>query len=93
VGLCDQLSRIEVSPLRGAVAAAPAHDTGVTVNPELIEHLLADAASGRWLQSPAAPVGIVLGDRRTEQADSAVATASAVRRRRISPVVACSGTA
>jgi len=45
----DQLSRIEVGPLRGKALreaiAAPARDAGVAVEPELIERLLADAAS------------------------------------------------
>jgi WD40 repeat protein len=44
-----QLSRVEVSPLRGellrAAIAAPAGAVGVTVEPELTERLLADAAS------------------------------------------------
>jgi WD40 repeat protein len=45
----DQLSRIEVAPLRGQLLreaiAMPARDAGVDVEPELIERLLADAAS------------------------------------------------
>jgi WD40 repeat protein len=45
----DQLLRIEVSPLRGQALRdaieAPARDAGVMVEPELIERLLADAAS------------------------------------------------
>src|SRR6185503_14990882 len=45
----EQLSRIEVGPLRGEALreaiAAPARDAGVDVDPELIERLLADAAS------------------------------------------------
>ncbi|HEX4451316.1 MAG TPA: CHAT domain-containing protein, partial [Kofleriaceae bacterium] len=44
-----KLSRIEVSPLRGEalyeVIAAPARAVGVTVEPELIVQLIADAAS------------------------------------------------
>jgi WD40 repeat protein len=44
-----QLSRIEVSPLHGEslreAIAAPASSVGVTVEPELIERLVADAAS------------------------------------------------
>lgn len=44
-----QLSRVEVSPLRGEALreaiAAPAHAVGVAVEPELIERLVADAAS------------------------------------------------
>jgi hypothetical protein len=45
----DQLSRIEVGPLRGEALreaiASPARAAGVDVDPELIERLLADAAS------------------------------------------------
>jgi hypothetical protein len=44
-----RLSRIDVSPLRGdalrEAIAAPAYEVGVLVQPELIERLLADAAS------------------------------------------------
>lgn len=45
----EQLSRVEVSPLRGdalrEAITGPAHDVGVDVDPELVERLLADAAS------------------------------------------------
>jgi hypothetical protein len=45
---CGQLSRVEVSPLRGdalrQAIAAPAHTVGVAVERELIERLVADAA-------------------------------------------------
>jgi hypothetical protein len=44
-----QLSRVDVTPLRGTALreaiAAPAEGVGVTVEPELIERLVADAAS------------------------------------------------
>jgi WD40 repeat protein len=46
---CGQLSRVEVSPLRGEALrkaiTAPAHTVGVAVESELIERLVADAAS------------------------------------------------
>ena len=54
-----QLARVEVSPLRDEALreaiAAPARAVGVTVQPALIERLVADAASERALRhAPAA---------------------------------------
>ncbi|HEX7840729.1 MAG TPA: hypothetical protein VF469_24800, partial [Kofleriaceae bacterium] len=67
----DPLSRIEVSPLRGQalreVIAAPARDAGVEVEPELIERLLADAASEPGILPLLQETLVQLWDKRVDQ--------------------------
>jgi tetratricopeptide (TPR) repeat protein len=67
----DQLSRIEVGPLRGQALrdaiAAPASDAGVVVEPELIERLLADAAAEPGILPLLQETLIQLWDARTDQ--------------------------
>jgi hypothetical protein len=66
-----QLSHIEVSPLRGEALreaiAAPAHEIGVEVEPELVERLLADAASEPGILPLLQETLVQLWDKRTEQ--------------------------
>jgi WD40 repeat protein len=66
-----QLSRVEVSPLRGEglceAIVAPARDLGVAVEPELIERLLADAASEPGILPLLQETLVQLWDKRTDQ--------------------------
>jgi WD40 repeat protein len=66
-----QLSRVEVSPLRGeslrAAIAEPASAAGVTVEPELIERLVADAASEPGILPLLQETLVQLWDARTDQ--------------------------
>jgi hypothetical protein len=67
----DQLSRIEVSPLRGQALreaiAVPARDAGVAVEPELIERLLADAAAEPGILPLLQETMVQLWDARADQ--------------------------
>ena len=66
-----QLSHLEVSPLRGEALreaiAAPAHEIGVEVEPELVERLLADAASEPGILPLLQETLVQLWDKRTDQ--------------------------
>jgi CHAT domain len=66
-----QLSRIEMSPLRGEALreaiSAPAGDVGVLVEPELIERLLADAASEPGILPLLQETLVQLWDQRADQ--------------------------
>ncbi|HEX4418322.1 MAG TPA: CHAT domain-containing protein [Kofleriaceae bacterium] len=66
-----KLSRIEVSPLRGEALreaiTAPAHAVGVTVDPELTERLLADAAAEPGILPLLQETMVQLWDARTDQ--------------------------
>jgi hypothetical protein len=66
-----QLSHIEVSPLRGEALreaiATPAHEIGVEVEPELVERLLADAASEPGILPLLQETLVQLWDKRTDQ--------------------------
>jgi hypothetical protein len=68
----EQLSRIEVGPLRGQLLrdaiAVPARDVGVRVDPELIERLLADAASEPGVLPLLQETMVHLWEKRADQA-------------------------
>ena len=68
---CGQLSRVEVSPLRGEALreaiAAPARDVGVAIEPELIERLVADAACEPGILPLLQDTMVQLWDVRVEQ--------------------------
>ena len=66
-----QLSRVEVSPLRSEALrkaiAAPAHAAGVAVEPELVERLVADAASEPGILPLLQETLVQLWDKRVNQ--------------------------
>ncbi len=68
----SQLSRVEVSPLRGEALreaiSAPARNVGVGVEPALIERLIADAASEPGVLPLLQETMVQLWDKRVEQA-------------------------
>lgn len=70
-GCRGQLSRVEVGPLRGdalwEAIVRPAHDLGVTVEPELVERLLADAASEPGILPLLQETLVQLWERRRDQ--------------------------
>jgi hypothetical protein len=66
-----QLSRIEVSPLRGEALCeaivAPSRDAGVNLEPALVERLMADAASEPGILPLLQETMVELWDQRVDQ--------------------------